>query len=459
MLGVGLIEPLDDIRAGNPPTNPQLLELLRNEFIESGFDTRHIIRMICKSRTYQLSIETNRYNEDDSINYSHGLARRLPAEVLFDSIHFVTGSQLMIPGVEPGTRAAALPDSGAKLPSGFLSTLGRPARESACECERANELQLGSVLALVSGPDLSRAIGDEKNDLVKLVNNEPDDRNVVSRLYLKILNRPATDQEVELSLESFAKIAGDHEQLVAHCDERKTWFAERLPRLERERTDSMAQTGKDLDDAIQRLDPDLLEKEAQHKAAIAAAKTELDEYQNKSGGFEAWLESQQSLAWYPILPSKLVSKNGRVMESRPDRSIFVKQKKGKDVYTIQTTTDLTGISAARLELLPDESLPAKGPGLAENGNLVLTEFQIEVAHPDDPETWKQVEIESVVAHFEQPHYPVKNSIDGKAGNGSGWAVMGNIGKTNWATFKLKLPVGAPLGWSLPLLPPPPCPHC
>ena len=58
-----------------------------------------MLKLICKSRVYQLSIKTNRYNEDDRLNYSHALARRLPAEVLFDTIHRVTGSKLKIPGV------------------------------------------------------------------------------------------------------------------------------------------------------------------------------------------------------------------------------------------------------------------------------------------------------------------------------------------------------------------------
>src|SRR5262249_36102897 len=82
LMGVGLIEPVDDIRAGNPPTNPKLLDKLTEEFIASGFDTRHIIKTICKSRVYQHSLVTNAWNRDDDINYSHALARRLPAEVL-----------------------------------------------------------------------------------------------------------------------------------------------------------------------------------------------------------------------------------------------------------------------------------------------------------------------------------------------------------------------------------------
>ena len=78
LIGAGIIEPLDDIRAGNPATNPELLDHLTQNFISHGFDVRHLVRQICKSRTYQLSLSTNRWNEDDKTNYSHALARRLP---------------------------------------------------------------------------------------------------------------------------------------------------------------------------------------------------------------------------------------------------------------------------------------------------------------------------------------------------------------------------------------------
>ncbi len=169
LLGVGIIEPLDDIRAGNPPTNPELLDYLTEEFIKSGFDVRHVMRLICESRTYGLSVATNKWNEDDTINFSHATARRLPAEVLYDAVYRVTGAVSEIPGVPPGTRAAALPDSGVELPSGFLSTFGRPARESSCECERSDDMQLGPVMALVSGPTLADAIADPGSELTKLV--------------------------------------------------------------------------------------------------------------------------------------------------------------------------------------------------------------------------------------------------------------------------------------------------
>ena len=104
MTGTGIIEPLDDIRAGNPPSNPELLDWLTSKFVESGFDVRQLMNVICKSRTYQLSIVSNKWNEDDAINYSHAKARRLPAEVLYDSIYAVVGSQSKFPGC-PSARA------------------------------------------------------------------------------------------------------------------------------------------------------------------------------------------------------------------------------------------------------------------------------------------------------------------------------------------------------------------
>ena len=126
LLGAGIIEPLDDIRAGNPPSDPELLDYLTREFVDHQFDARHVLRLICRSRTYQLSLDVNRWNSDDKINYSHALARRLPAEVLYDAIHCVTGSTSRIPGVPDGTRAEAAPGRGRRLARRF-SGESRPA--------------------------------------------------------------------------------------------------------------------------------------------------------------------------------------------------------------------------------------------------------------------------------------------------------------------------------------------
>ena len=157
-----------------------------------------MMRMICKSRTYQLSFETNEWNADDKMNYSHAIARRLPAEVLYDAVYRVTGAVSKIPGVAPGTRAAELPDSGVELPSGFLATFGRPARESACECERSSGLQLGPVMALMSGPGRRRR--PSPTPTASSQSSSPASRTIdklIDELFLRVLNRPATPQEIE----------------------------------------------------------------------------------------------------------------------------------------------------------------------------------------------------------------------------------------------------------------------
>ena len=188
LFGRGIIEPIDDIRAGNPPTNPELLDKLTSEFVASGFDMQHMLRTICKSRTYQQSIVTNKWNSDDDINFSHAIARRLPAEVLYDTIQRATGSVSHLPGVPAGFRAAQLPDVGLTLPSGFFEVFGRRRRESSCECERSSGMMLGPVMTLVNGPTIADAIADPSNSLTKLVAAQADDAKVVDELFVRILS-------------------------------------------------------------------------------------------------------------------------------------------------------------------------------------------------------------------------------------------------------------------------------
>ena len=444
LTGVGLIEPIDDIRAGNPPSNPELIEYLRSQFIESGFDTQHIIKLICKSRTYQLSVSTNEFNADDQRNYSHAIARRLPAEVLFDSIHEVTGSKLNIPGVKPGTRAAALPDSGVRLPSGFLATLGRPPRESACECERVNELQLGSVLALVSGPDVSRAVGDPKSQIAQLVAGEPDNAKLIDRLFMRILNRHASPQEIELLQTAFIEIESDHGALIAARDKRKIEAETARPALEKLRLENIETTRNQLTQLTAELAPNLLKQEADRLVNIEKIKKEINEYRSANANFSNWLEKQRNeISWLPIEPNKLESTLGNTLDIRADKSILLKPKTGKDVYTIFTDDALNGTTAIRLEILSDPSLPANGPGLAVNGNLVLTEFEIEFSPPTQPDKWEKVKISSGAANISQAGFSVAQVIDGNSTNRGGWALANAIGKTSWATFQLEKPLELP----------------
>ena len=156
---------------------------------------------------------------------------------------------------------------------------------------------------------------------------------------------------------------------------------------------------------------------------------------------EEWKRQQTAeIQWHPTLINRVESKKKSKATIRSDRSVFMESKQGKDVYTVYTSTDLTGVSAVRLEVLSDAKLPGKGPGYA-NGNFVLTEFVMEVAHPDRPKQWKPVKFSTATSHFDQVNYVIAKTIDGVVKGNQGWAQAGGLGKTNWATFQLELPVG------------------
>jgi len=196
--GRGIIEPVDDIRASNPASNPALLDALTEEFIKNNFDVRRLMRAIATSRTYQLSIAVNRWNEDDKMNFSHALPRRLSAEQLLDAVALATGSQQRLAALPVGMRAAEAPD-GTVAGSEFLKLFGRPERKSACECERSSNLSLSHAMNLVNGATISEAVTAPDNRLKKIVDAAKDnDRKVVEDIYLAVLNRPPTEQEVAM---------------------------------------------------------------------------------------------------------------------------------------------------------------------------------------------------------------------------------------------------------------------
>lgn len=402
MLGNGIIEPIDDIRAGNPPTNPELLDRLTNEFIESKFDVRATIKTICKSRTYQLSIRTNKWNKDDDINYSHASARRLSAEALYDAIHKVTGSQSRLPGLPPGSRAALLPDSNVELPGGFLELFGKPARESACECERSGGMNLGPVLAMVNGPVLADAIRDPANRINKIVLSQKDDAKAVEELYLAVLNRYPTAKEKDDGVKALRAAGADHAAMLA----------EYKPKL----------------------------------AAFEDYKKTLD---GKQKTWEAGLLEQKPTAWTVLDIEKAESKQGvpakagATLTIGKDGSILASGKKDAiDVYTVIGKAKFKDpITALRLEVLSDPSLPAKGPGRADNGNFVLNEFRLSYqSQAKRDEKPKVIKLTAAGATVEQPTFPAANAVDGNIV--TGWAVANGIGNDQAAVFKFQAPVPA-----------------
>src|SRR5216683_3226775 len=146
-LGQGLVEPVDDFRVTNPPTNQALLDALAKDFVENGYSLRHTSRLILNSRVYQLSSEPNDTNRGDPINYSRYYVKRLMAEQLSDALSQVTGVPEKYRGYMLGTRAMSIPQG---APSYFLQTFGRmKAREVICERESSPDV--AQAMHLISG--------------------------------------------------------------------------------------------------------------------------------------------------------------------------------------------------------------------------------------------------------------------------------------------------------------------
>jgi hypothetical protein len=195
-LGKGIIDPVDDIRASNPPSNETLLNALTKDFKDHDYDLQHLIRTIVNSRTYQASISTNEWNATDNVNFSHAVPRRLNAEQLMDALTQATGIRPKFPEVPADTNAEALPDPHVGK-DGFLDLFGRPQRESACECERKTDLSLPHALNLINGKTVSDAISDPKGRLAKAIMSGATDRTLIEELYMSTLSRAPTPTELD----------------------------------------------------------------------------------------------------------------------------------------------------------------------------------------------------------------------------------------------------------------------
>jgi hypothetical protein len=156
-LGRGLVEPEDDMRITNPPSNPELLDALSQHLVQSGFDTRSLIRAICTSSTYQLSSSANELNLRDTNCYSRYYPKRLNAEVLLDAVDDISGSRTPFDRMPAGTRAVQLPDTA--FASYFLTVFGRPDSSTACECERMSSATLAQSLHLLNSKEMQSKLG------------------------------------------------------------------------------------------------------------------------------------------------------------------------------------------------------------------------------------------------------------------------------------------------------------
>ncbi|MFM7071130.1 MAG: DUF1549 domain-containing protein [Planctomycetota bacterium] len=191
--GRGIVEPVDDVRISNPPSNKELLDAIGLKLAEYGFDKKKLIRDICNSRTYQLSSATNPTNELDDAYFSHGYVRRLRAEVLLDVITRVTGTEDRFPQSPPGTRAVQLYSG--SLSNYFLTTFGRAPRESACSCEVNREANLSQALHLVNGDTVTQKIAASRL-IPTLLQEKKSTAEIITEMYVRVLSRKPTADEV-----------------------------------------------------------------------------------------------------------------------------------------------------------------------------------------------------------------------------------------------------------------------
>ncbi|GAB4146091.1 MAG: DUF1549 domain-containing protein [Planctomycetaceae bacterium] len=203
--GRGLVNPIDDMRETNPPSNVELLNALAREFIERKFDVKHLVRVICKSQVYRLSSTPNSYNLDDTLTHSRFLPQRLTAETLLDAIDTVTKIPTNYENLPAGTRAIQLPDEGDS--NRFLKMFGRPERASACECERESTPSLRQSMFLLQDPFILNKIEAEQGLAAQLAKDARSLDARIDELFLRTLSRYPTHKERQQAKKYIAREA------------------------------------------------------------------------------------------------------------------------------------------------------------------------------------------------------------------------------------------------------------
>lgn len=191
--GRGIIDPVDDVRATNPPSNPELLDALAKHFDDVNYDLKKLIKTIVLSRTYQTSSKPNDTNTRDEQNFSRYLFRKPEAEVLLDMICQTLGVAEKFEGMPLGTRAIQLWDS--KTKNYFLKSTGRPSRATVCECERQKEPNLAAVLHILNSDTVNSKLRHENGTVARLARTINDDDTLIEEMYLLFFGRPPTENE------------------------------------------------------------------------------------------------------------------------------------------------------------------------------------------------------------------------------------------------------------------------
>jgi len=213
LMGRGLVEPLDDMRATNPASNPALLDALAKDFVDHKFDLKHLLRTIMNSHAYQLSSKATAQNRADAqnVHFARFAVRRIAAEPLADALDFATGTVQKYNGVPLGTRAIQLPDS--QVQSYLMDIFGRPPRQITCECERTTTPNIAQALHLLNGDFLNVKIAAPDGRIGNLFKAKTDLPDMVKEMYLVTLSRPPQPEELQRTLQLIAEAPNSREGL------------------------------------------------------------------------------------------------------------------------------------------------------------------------------------------------------------------------------------------------------
>ena len=192
--GIGIVDPVDDMRVSNPPSNPELLDYLGDRLIEHQFDIKKLIREICLSRTYQTSTRRNQSNQWDEREFTHQKIRRMRSEVLLDCISQATETTDRLPGLPKGSRAVQVADGLAS--HYFLTTFGRSNRATPCTCEVKTSPTLSQALHLLNGETTGGKV-QEGNVVRRMLDSGNSPEEVARGIYVRCLSRQPTDLELK----------------------------------------------------------------------------------------------------------------------------------------------------------------------------------------------------------------------------------------------------------------------
>ena len=204
--GIGIVDPVDDVRISNPASNPELLDGLAKRFAESGYDFKGMVREICNSATYQRTSLRNDSNRMDEMNFAHQTVRRIKAEPMLDILSQVTQTEDDFRGLPRGARAVQIADGNTS--TYFLTTFGRAKRETVCACEVKMEPTLSQALHLLNGDSTGQKIA-EGGAVPSMIASGLTDEQIIERLYVRCFTRRPTDQERSSLLMSVAEAVAE----------------------------------------------------------------------------------------------------------------------------------------------------------------------------------------------------------------------------------------------------------